>query len=48
VKAASRDGRSGWSTRRGSVDRGLNGGLLFSDSWSCGLRMVLLEEEGGA
>jgi hypothetical protein len=36
------------STRRRSVDRGLNDGLLFGDSWSCGLRTVLLEEEGGA
>jgi hypothetical protein len=48
AKVASGDGQSGRSLQRRSVDRGLNGGLLFSDSWSCGLMMVLLEEEGGA
>jgi hypothetical protein len=40
AKVASGDGRSGRSTRRRSVDRGLNDGLLFGDSWSCGLRTV--------
>jgi hypothetical protein len=30
------------------VDRELNGGLLFSDTWSCGLGTVSLKEEGGA
>jgi hypothetical protein len=34
--------------RRCSVDRGLDGGLLLSDTWSCGLRTVSLKEEGGA
>jgi hypothetical protein len=48
AKVASGDGRSGLSRRWSSVDRGLNGGHLFGDSWSCGLRTVLLEEEGGA
>jgi hypothetical protein len=47
AKAASGDGRSGRSARWCSVDRGLNGGLLFGDTWSCGLRMVSLKEEGG-
>jgi hypothetical protein len=47
-KAASGDGRSSRSTRWRSVDRGLNGGLLFGDTWSCGLRTVSLKEEGGA
>jgi hypothetical protein len=48
AKAASGDSQSGWSMRRCSVDRGLNGILLFSDTWSCGLRIVSLKEEGGA
>jgi hypothetical protein len=48
VKAASWDGRSGWSVQRRSVDRGLKGGLLFDDTWSCGLRTVSLKEKGGA
>jgi hypothetical protein len=48
AKVASGDRQSGRSTRRCSVDRGLNGGLLFSDSWSCGLRTVMLKEEGGS
>jgi hypothetical protein len=48
AKAASRDGRSGRSMRQRSMDRGLNGGLLFGDTWSCGLRTVSLKEEGGA
>jgi hypothetical protein len=48
AKAASGDGRSGRSARRRSVDSGLNGGLLFSDTWSYGLRMISLKEEGGA
>jgi hypothetical protein len=30
------------------MDWGLNGGLLFGDTWSCGLRTVSLKEEGGA
>jgi hypothetical protein len=27
---------------------GANDGLLFGDTWSCGLRMASLKEEGGA
>jgi hypothetical protein len=48
AKVASGDGQSGRSTRWHSVDRGLNGGLLFSHTWSSGLRTVSLKDEGGA
>jgi hypothetical protein len=48
AKATSGDGQSGLSVWLHSVDRGLNSGLLFGDTWSCGLRMVSLKEEGGA
>jgi hypothetical protein len=47
-EGGSGDGQSGRSAWWHSVDRGLNGGLLFSDTWSCGLRTVSLKEEGGA
>jgi hypothetical protein len=48
VKATSGGDQSGRTMRWRSVDRGWNGGRLFGDSWSCGLRAVFLEEEGGA
>jgi hypothetical protein len=48
AKAASGDSQSGQSARWRSVDRGLNGGLLFANTWSCRLRMVSLKEKGDA
>jgi hypothetical protein len=48
AKVASGGDPSGRSVRCLSVDRGLGGGLFLSDTWSGGLRMVSLKEEGGA
>jgi hypothetical protein len=48
AKVASGADPSGRSMRRLLVDRGLGGGLFLGDTWSGGLRMVSLKEEGGA
>jgi hypothetical protein len=48
TNSATEDGRSGRSTWRCSVDRGLDDDLLLGDTWSGGLRTVSLKEEGGA
>jgi hypothetical protein len=48
AKEALGDGWSGQSMRWHLVDIGLNGSLLFGDSWSGDLRTVSLKEEGGA
>jgi hypothetical protein len=46
--AVGRRSGAGHQFRGRGADRELNGGLLFRNTWSCGLRMVLLKEEGGA